>query len=83
MAFVILLLLAGNETTTNLIGNGTLALGRNPDQLKMLQSDGSMLPRAIEEMLRFDGPVQSTARFTTSDVELGGTFFSRQAFRSS
>jgi cytochrome P450 len=75
MAFVILLLLAGNETTTNLIGNGTLALGRNPDQLKMLHGDGSLLPRAIEEMLRFDGPVQSTARFTTSDVELGGTFF--------
>jgi cytochrome P450 len=75
MAFVVLLLLAGNETTTNLIGNGTLALGRNPDQLKMLQRDASPLPRAIEEMLRYDGPVQSTARFTKSDVELGGTFF--------
>ncbi len=75
MAFVILLLLAGNETTTNLIGNGTLALGRNPEQMKMLQRDGSLLPRAIEEMLRYDGPVQSTARFTKSDVELNGTFF--------
>jgi cytochrome P450 len=75
MAFVILLLLAGNETTTNLIGNGTLALGRNPDQMKMLQRDASLLPRAIEEMLRYDGPVQSTARFTKSDVELNGTFF--------
>ncbi len=75
MAFVILLLLAGNETTTNLIGNGTLALGRNPDQMKMLQGDASLLPRAIEEMLRYDGPVQSTARFTKSDVELGGTYF--------
>jgi cytochrome P450 len=75
MAFVILLLLAGNETTTNLIGNGTLALGRNPDQMQMLQRDGSLLPRAIEEMLRYDGPVQSTARFTKSDVEVGGTFF--------
>ena len=75
MAFVILLLLAGNETTTNLIGNGTLALGLNPDQMKMLQRDASMLPRAIEEMLRYDGPVQSTARFTKSDVELAGTFF--------
>ena len=64
MAFVILLLLAGNETTTNLIGNGTLALGRNPEQMKMLQRDVSLLPRAIEEMLRYDGPVQSTARFT-------------------
>jgi cytochrome P450 len=75
MAFVILLLLAGNETTTNLIGNGTLALGRNPDQMKMLQREASLLPRAIEEMLRYDGPVQSTARFTKSAVELGGTFF--------
>ena len=75
MAFVILLLLAGNETTTNLIGNGTLALGRNPEQMKMLQRDASLLPRAIEEMLRYDGPVQSTARFTKGDVELGGTFF--------
>jgi pimeloyl-[acyl-carrier protein] synthase len=75
MAFVILLLLAGNETTTNLIGNGTLALGRNPEQMKMLQRDVSLLPRAIEEMLRYDGPVQSTARFTKGDVELNGTFF--------
>ncbi len=75
MAFVILLLLAGNETTTNLIGNGMLALGRNPEQMKMLQRDASLLPRAIEEMLRYDGPVQSTARFTRSDIELGGTFF--------
>ena len=75
MAFVILLLLAGNETTTNLIGNGSLALGRNPEQLKMLQRDTSLLPRAIEEMLRYDGPVQSTARFTKSDFELSGTFF--------
>ncbi len=75
MAFVILLLLAGNETTTNLIGNGTLALGRNPDQMQMLRRDVSLLPRAIEEMLRYDGPVQSTARFSKSDVELSGTFF--------
>jgi cytochrome P450 len=75
MAFVILLLLAGNETTTNLIGNGTLALGRHPEQMKMLQRDAAMLPRAIEEMLRYDGPVQSTARFTKSDLELSGTFF--------
>ncbi len=75
MAFVILLLLAGNETTTNLIGNGTLALGRNLDQMKVLQREPSMLPRAIEEMLRYDGPVQSTARFTKGDIELGGTFF--------
>ncbi|HVN27968.1 MAG TPA: cytochrome P450 [Candidatus Binataceae bacterium] len=74
LAFVILLLLAGNETTTNLIGNGSLALGRHPEQMAMLQRDHAMLPRAIEEMLRYDGPVQSTARFTKSDIEFDGTF---------
>jgi cytochrome P450 len=72
-AFVILLLLAGNETTTNLIGNGMLALGRNPDQLALLRNDRSLLPRAIEEMLRFDGPVQSTGRHPLEEIDLDGT----------
>ncbi len=72
-AFVILLLLAGNETTTNLIGNGMLALGRHPEQLARLASDHSLLPRAIEEMLRYDGPVQSTVRYNKEPVEVGGT----------
>ena len=73
LSFVGLLLVAGNETTTNLIGNGTLALGRHPDQFDALKRDPSMLPRAIEEMLRYDGPVQSTARFTKEPLQLGGT----------
>ena len=73
LAFVILLLVAGNETTTNLIGNGLLALGRNPDQLELLRSDPSLLHRAIEEMLRYDGPVQSTGRHPTAEVEIAGT----------
>src|SRR5258708_40066254 len=73
LSFVTLLLVAGNETTTNLIGNGTLALGRHPDQFHALKRDPSMLPRAIEEMLRYDGPVQSTVRFTKQPVQLGGT----------
>src|SRR5271169_1361852 len=64
LSFITLLLLAGNETTTNLIGNGTLALGRNPDQFDALKRNPAMLPRAIEAMLRYDGPVQSTLRFT-------------------
>ncbi len=74
-----LLLLAGNETTTNLIGNGTLALGRHPEQMRMLRGRcRSMLPRAIEEMLRYDGPVQSTARSSKTlgelaDINPGGT----------
>ena len=72
LAFVLLLLLAGNETTTNLIGNGMLALGRNPDQLDLLRRDRSLMPRAVEEMLRYDGPVQSTARHNHEPVEVGG-----------
>ncbi len=72
IAFVVLLLLAGNETTTNLIGNGMLALGRNPDEIAKLRGDLSLMPRAIEEMLRYDCPVQSTARYPKVDVEIGG-----------
>ncbi|HTY55861.1 MAG TPA: cytochrome P450 [Candidatus Binataceae bacterium] len=72
LTFVVLLLLAGNETTTNLIGNGMLALGRNPDQLALLRKEPSLMPRAIEEMLRYDSPVQSTVRYPKQDVELGG-----------
>ena len=73
LAFVLLLLLAGNETTTNLIGNGMLALGRNPAQMNLLRQSPELMPRAVEEILRFDGPVQSTIRFTTEDFNLGGT----------
>lgn len=73
LAFVLLLLLAGNETTTNLIGNGMLALGRNPEQLELLRKNPELMPRAIEEILRYDGPVQSTIRFTKEELNLGGT----------
>jgi cytochrome P450 len=72
LAFVILLLLAGNETTTNLIGNGMLALGRHPDQIELLRREPSRMPAAVEEMLRYDGPVQSTARHNHEPVEVGG-----------
>ncbi|HSY78522.1 MAG TPA: cytochrome P450, partial [Verrucomicrobiae bacterium] len=80
LSFITLLLLAGNETTTNLIGNGTLALGRNPDQFDALKRNPAMLPRAIEEMLRFDGPVQGTVRFAKEAVSLGGTEIPAGAF---
>ncbi len=80
LSFVTLLLVAGNETTTNLIGNGTLALGRNPDQFNALKRNPAMIPQAIEEMLRYDGPVQSTVRFTNQPVQLGGTEIPAQAF---
>ncbi len=73
LAFVILLLLAGNETTTNLIGNGMLALTRNPDQLNRLRREPGLIPSAIEEMLRYDCPVQSTMRHIRQDVEIAGT----------
>ena len=80
LSFVTLLLIAGNETTTNLIGNGTLALGRNPGQLDALKRNPAMLPHAIEEMLRYDGPVQATVRFTNQPVQLGGTEIPAKAF---
>nr|QLG04877.1 PulP [Streptomyces sp.] len=71
MAF--LLLVAGHETTVNLIGNGVLALLRHPDQLAALRADRSLLPGAIEEFLRYEGPVNTASlRFTTEPVELGG-----------
>jgi cytochrome P450 len=72
LSFLALLLIAGNETTTNLIGNGTLALMRNPDQLDLLRKRPELLESAIEEMLRYDGPVQSTARFPKQAAQLGG-----------
>ena len=73
LAFVVLLLLAGNETTTNLIGNGTLAMMRHPDQFSRLRGDLSLMPTAIDEMLRFDSPVQSTVRTCAAATNVGGT----------
>ncbi len=71
-ATTILLLVAGNETTTNLIGNCVVALLRNPDQLEYLRADLSRMPAAVEELLRFAGPVQATARVAKEDIDLGG-----------
>ena len=67
-----LLLLAGHETTTNLIGNGTLALLREPDLWRRLAAEPALLPSAIEELLRFDGPVQATVRVALEDVAIDG-----------
>ncbi len=66
------LLFAGHETTTNLIGNGTLALLRHPDQLDLLRRRPELLPGAVEELLRFDSPVQRVRRIVMSDIVLGG-----------
>jgi cytochrome P450 len=69
-----LLMIAGHETTVHLIGNGVLALLRHPDQLAALRADFSLLGNAVEEMLRYDCPVEgSTLRFATEPVEIGGT----------
>ena len=72
MAF--LLLVAGFETTVSLIGNGVLSLLRHPGQLRLLRSDPSLLPGAIEEFLRYEGPLHvATMRFTTEPVQVGAT----------
>ncbi|MGY1623850.1 cytochrome P450 [Geodermatophilus sp. SYSU D00965] len=72
MAF--LLLVAGHETTVNLIGNGVYWLLRSPDALARLRADPDLTPRAVEEFLRFDGPVDlATFRHTTEPVEIAGT----------
>lgn len=71
-ATLILLLVAGHETTMNLIGNGTLALLRHPEEMDRLRDDPSLAKTATDELLRYDGSVHLTARTATSDVEIGG-----------
>ena len=72
-SFATLLLVAGNETTTNLLGNGMLAFAAHPDQLRKVAENPELIPQAIEEILRWDGPVQGLFRMTTEDVEFSGT----------
>jgi hypothetical protein len=69
---IILLLVAGNETTTNLIGNGLLALLRNPQQLELLRDDPALIENAVEELLRYDSPVQFTSRIPLEQIEIDG-----------
>ncbi|HET7408501.1 MAG TPA: cytochrome P450 [Mycobacteriales bacterium] len=78
MATALLLLGAGFETTVNLIGNGALALVQHPEQLEALQAEPELWPNAVEEVLRFDSPVQSTGRLATEDVELAGVHVPRR-----
>jgi cytochrome P450 len=78
LGMVFLLLVAGHETTVNLIGNGVLALLQHPDQLEKLRADPSLIRDAVEELLRFDGPVEtSTERFAREDVRIGETVIPR------
>ncbi len=63
---------AGHETTTNLIGNGLLALHRHPEQWERIKADPSLIPNAVEELLRYDSSVQLSGRVTNAEVEVGG-----------
>lgn len=73
LMFCLLLLVAGNETTTNLISNAALALMEHPDQMALLREDPSLVPSMIGEALRYDAPVQGLFRTTTRDVTISGT----------
>jgi len=72
-SMVVLLITAGHETTVSLIGNAVLALLQQPHQLEALRDDPQLVPNAIEELIRYDGPVERTLnRWAATDVELGG-----------
>jgi cytochrome P450 len=72
VANTIVTMVGGQETTTNLIGNGLLALLRHPDEMERLRADPSLTPSAVEELLRYESPSQHTARMAPKDLELGG-----------
>jgi cytochrome P450 len=72
IANTIVTMVGGQETTTNLIGNGVLTLLRHPDQLEALRRDSSRTQSAVEELLRYESPSQHTARLAPEDVQLGG-----------
>jgi len=73
----IITLVGGLETTTNLIGNGLLSLLRNPGELQTLRANPSLYPSTIEELLRYESPIQYTARLAPADVDLGGKLIRR------
>lgn len=72
IATLILIFAAGFETTTNLIGNGLWCLLKHPGEMERLRSDPTLAPAAVEEMLRYQSPVQMDARRTVADIEIGG-----------
>ena len=72
IANCIVTMVGGQETTTNLIGNGVLTLLRHPDELERLRNDLTLIPSAVEELLRYESPSQHTARICPEDTELGG-----------
>jgi len=78
VANTIVTMVGGQETTTNLIGNGILTLLRHPEELERLREDLSLLPPAVEELLRYESPSQHTARLAPEDVVLGGKLISKR-----
>jgi aspartate racemase len=78
IANCIVTMVGGQETTTNLIGNGLLTLLRNPGELEKLRGDWNLIPSAVEEMLRYESPSQHTARMCPSDRELGGKMIQKR-----
>ncbi|MCU1306224.1 MAG: putative cytochrome hydroxylase [Acidobacteriaceae bacterium] len=78
VANTIVTMVGGQETTTNLIGNGILTLLRNPEELQRLRSDDSLTQSAVEELLRYESPSQHTARIAPKDVEMGGKQISKR-----
>jgi cytochrome P450 len=72
LSVCMLLFVTGEETTVNTVGNGMLALLRHPDQMELLKRKPTIIQSAVEELLRYDSPVQQTARIATENVEIGG-----------
>jgi cytochrome P450 len=72
LAFLFLMIIAGNETTTKLLGNAIYWLAHNPAQRRLVRSDPALIPRLVEETLRYDGSTQALARTVTTDVEMYG-----------
>ena len=76
----VLLQIGGHETTTNLIGNGLLALLQNPGEMQKLKDNLSLMETAVEEFLRYHSPIQSTGRIALEDLEIGGSGSPRDSF---
>jgi cytochrome P450 len=77
ISMTLLLLVAGHETTVNLIGNGALDLLLHPQQMRKLQADSSLITTAIEEVLRYSAPITMTQRWANEDVEMDGKLITR------